>query len=60
MNFIMTCHFLPVSTEKVKKLVSNLHEKTEIVIDIRNLKQMLNHGLVLKKSHRVITFNQKA
>ena len=59
MNFIMTCHFLPVSIEKVTKLVSNLHDKTEIVIDIRNLKQILNHGLVFKKSHRAIIFNQK-
>ena len=35
--------------EKVKKLVANLHDKTEYVIHIRNLKQALNHGLVLKK-----------
>ena len=27
---------------------------------MRNLKQALNHGLVLKKGHRVIRFNQKA
>ena len=25
---------------------------------IRNLKQALNHGLILKKVHRVISFNQ--
>ena len=35
--------------KKVKKLVANLHDKTEYVIHIRNLKQTLNHGLVLKK-----------
>ena len=35
--------------EKVEKLVANLHDKTEYVIHIRNLKQALNHGLVLKK-----------
>ena len=46
--------------EKVKKLVSNLHEKTEYVTHIRNLKPALNHGLVLKKVHRVIKFNQNA
>ena len=28
------------------------------VMHIRNLKQALNHGLVLKKVHRVIQFNQ--
>ena len=30
------------------------------VIDIRNLKQLLNRGLVLKKVHAVIKFNQDA
>ena len=36
--------------EKVKKFVSNLHDKTEYVMDMRNLKQALNQGLVLSKS----------
>ena len=40
--------------EKVEKLVANLRDKIEFVIHIRNLKQALNHGLVLKKVHRVI------
>ena len=44
----------------VEKLVANLHDKTEYVIRIRNLKQALNHGLVLKKFHRMIKFNQNA
>ena len=35
-----------------------LHDKTEHVIYIKNLKQALNHGLVLEKVHRVIKFNQ--
>ena len=30
------------------------------VIYIRNLKQALNHELILKKVHRVIQFNQEA
>ena len=46
--------------EKVEKLFTNLHDKTEYVIHIRNLKQALNHGLILKKFHRVIKFNQNA
>ena len=46
--------------EKFKKLVANLHDKIEYVIHIRNLNQALNHGLVLKKFHRVIKFNQNA
>ena len=54
--------FLPerIKTKKVEKLVANLHDKTEYVIYIRNLKQALNSGLVLKKVHRVIKFNQDA
>ena len=44
--------------EKVKKLLANLHDKTEYVIQIRNLKPALNHGLVSKKVHRVNKFNQ--
>ena len=43
--------FLPerMKTKKIEKLVSNLHYKNEYVIHIRNLKQALNSGLVLKK-----------
>ena len=46
--------------EKFKKLAANLHDKTEYVIHTRSLKQLLNHGLVLKKVHRVIKFDQNA
>ena len=46
--------------EKFEKLVANLHDKTEYVIHIINFKPALNHGLVLKKVHRVIKFNQNA
>ena len=45
--------------EKVEKLAANLHNKTEYIIPKRNVKQALNHGLILKKVHRVIKFNQK-
>ena len=54
--------FLPerMKLEKVKKLVAYLNDKTEYVIQIRNSKQALNHGFILKKVHRVIKFNQNA
>ena len=35
---------------KIEKPVANFHDKEEYVIHIRNLKQVLNHGLVLEKS----------
>ena len=37
-----------------------MHYKKEYVIHIRNLKQALNQGLVLKKLYRVIKFDQKS
>ena len=51
--------FLPerMKIEKFIKLVANLHDKNKYVIHIRNIKQVLNHALVLKK---VIKFNQNA
>ena len=40
--------FLPerVKTKKLTKLAANLHNKTEYVIHIINLKEASNHGLV--------------
>ena len=45
---------------KMEKFVANFHDKEEYVIRIRNSKSRLNHGLVLKKIHGNIKFNQKA
>ena len=44
--------FVPerLKIENVEKIVTNLHDKTKYVIHIRNLKQALNYGLILKKS----------
>ena len=44
----------------VEKLVPNLYDKEKCVIHIKALKQALDHGLVLKKIHRVIEFKQSA
>ena len=53
--------FLPERMEinKCKKLICNLSNKKKYVIHVNSLKQALNHGLKLKKIHRVIEFNQK-
>ena len=45
---------------KCKKLVCNLFNKKKNVTHINSLKQALNHGLKLKKIHRIIEFNQEA
>ena len=54
--------FLPkrMKIDKCKKLVCNLRNKKNYVLHIRSLKQALNHGLKLKKVHRIIEFNQEA
>ena len=54
--------FLPerMKIGKCKKLACNLYEKKNYVVHIRSLKQALNHGLILKKVHRVIQFFQEA
>ena len=46
--------------KSLKKLVANFYDKTEYVIRIRNLKEALNHGLILKQVLKVIKFNQNA
>ena len=53
--------FLPkrMKIEKCNKLVCNLYDKKTMLFT-RALKEALNYGLILKKVHRVILFNQKA
>ena len=60
MKFIMVYHFYlkKMEIEKVEKLVTHIHDKNEYVIQIRNLKQVLNHGFILKKVHKVIKLNK--
>ena len=54
--------FLPerMKIEKFEKLLANLHDKTEYIIHIRNVKQAFNCGFDLKKVHRAIKFYQNA
>ena len=53
--------FLPERKEvnKEEKLICSIEDKEKYVIHKRVLKQALNHGLVLRKVHRAIQFNQK-
>ena len=54
--------FLPkrLKIDKCSKLVCKLYDKKDYVVHIRSLKQALNHGLIFKKVHRAIQFNQEA
>ena len=49
-----------MEVNKCKRLVCNLFNKKKYVAHINTLKRALNHGLKLKKIHRVIEFNQEA
>ena len=54
--------FLPerMKVNKCKKLVCNLYDEKDYVDHIRLIKQALNHGLKIKKIHKVLKFNQRA
>ena len=54
--------FLPerMVINNTKKLVCNLQDKKNYVVHINVLKQALDHGLKLRKVHRVIEFDQEA
>ena len=54
--------FLPEQRRinKCSKLLCNLYDKINYVVHVRSLKQTLDHGLILKKVHKVIQFNQEA
>ena len=45
---------------KCNKLVCNLYDKSNYIVHIRSFKQALDHGIVSKKVHKVIQFNQQA
>ena len=61
-NFHKVLPFLPErkKVENVEKLICIIEDKEKYVIHIGALKQALNHGLILKKVHRVIQFKQIA
>ena len=54
--------FLPerMKINKCTKLTCKIQNKENYIIHIRALKQAINHGLKLKKVHKVIEFDQEA
>ena len=52
--------YLPFLPEKKDKLLATLENKERYVVQMSTLKQVLNHGLILNKKHRVIKFRQEA
>ena len=58
--FIPFLPFLPErkKIKKINKLFCNIFDKENYVVHRRAIKQSLNHGLILKKVHKIIQFNQ--
>ena len=54
--------FLPLRMKinKCNKFLCNLYDRKNYIAQVRILKQALDHGLVFKKLHKVVIFNQKA
>lgn len=52
-------HLVPPSLlSKEKKLLTTLFDKKKYVIHYRALKQCIEHGLILRRVHRVLVFSQ--
>ena len=47
-----------IGKDTTEKLVPNLMDKEKYVLDIRNLRYYVDKGMIVKKIHRVITFDQ--
>ena len=60
-NLHKDLQFLPKrkKIDKVEKLICSIEGKEKNVMHIRVLKQTLSYGLVLRKIHRIIQFNQE-
>ena len=50
---------LNITSDQGEKLVPNLNDKKGYVCDIRALKFYKEHGLIVSKVHRVLTFKQR-
>lgn len=47
---------LNIKHQPENKLLATLYDKDRYILNISTLKQALDHGLLLKKAHRVIEF----
>ena len=57
--------YLPFLAKRIKinecsKPVFNLYDQNNYVVHIGSLKQALGHGIILKKVHKVMQFNQES
>ena len=48
-----------MKVNKCSKLICSFYDKNKYIAHMKLLKQALNRGLILKKVHRVIQFNQE-
>ena len=57
-NLPFMCEKMKIN--KVEKLVPNLYDKKNYVIHVRALNQAIKPGLIIKRAHRMIEFDQSA
>ena len=48
----------PTETAKLPKLIPNLNDKKKYIVHYRTLKQAINNGLMVMRTHRILKFNQ--
>ena len=46
--------------ETLPKLIPNLHDKTNYVVHYRNLQLYTSLGMIVKKDHKILSFEQSA
>ena len=58
--FIKIYHFYQKEKKLINAKICSIEDKEKHAVHIRALKHVSSHGLILKKVHRVIKFNQRA
>ena len=48
----------PTEKSKLTKLIPNLNDKKKYVVHYRTLKQVINNGLMVMQTHRILKFDQ--
>ena len=48
----------PIEKTKLPKLIPNLYDKKRYVVHYRTLKQAINNGLMVMRTHRILKFDQ--
>ncbi|XP_074037614.1 uncharacterized protein [Leptinotarsa decemlineata] len=56
--FLVESVIPPGSNSKIPKLIPNLNDKRKYIVHYRALRQAIENGLIVMRTHRVLSFNQ--